>query len=122
MRHIVFAAALVLGLGAPVSAPAIDPPYQGAMQRLAEILGSLYFLQPLCGFHEENWRAHMADLIALDEPDDDRRQRLAGSFNTGYQSYARLYRSCTPSAQLAMTRLLEEAEDVARDIHSRYAE
>lgn len=113
---------LVLAMGAPAPALAVDPPYQGPMQRLAEILGSLYFLQPLCGFHEEDWRIHMADLIALDEPDEDRRQRLSGSFNAGYQSYARLYRSCTPSAQLAMTRLLDEAEDVARDIHSRYAE
>lgn len=101
---------------------AIDPPYQGEMERLSEVLGSLYFLQPLCDFGEEDWRAQAADLIALDNPDDDRRQRLIGAFNTGYEAYARSYRSCTPSALSAMERLLIEAEDSAREIHTRFAE
>ena len=103
-------------------AQAIDPPYQQDMERLAEILGSLYFLQPLCQPGVEDWRAQMAELIALDEPDEDRRQRLAGAFNEGYAAYARLYRVCTVSASEALTRLLVEAERTARDIHSRYAE
>jgi uncharacterized protein (TIGR02301 family) len=114
------AAALLSLLPAP--AVAIDPPYQEQMERLSEILGSLYFLQPLCQPGVEDWRAQMAELIALDEPDEDRRQRLAGAFNEGYAAYARLYRVCTVSANEALTRLLVEAEDVARDLHSRYAE
>ena len=101
---------------------AIDPPYQGEMERLSEIMGSLYFLQPLCQPGVVDWRGQMAELIALDEPDEDRRQRLAGAFNAGYTAYARLYRVCTVSANEALTRLLVEAEDVARDLHSRYAE
>jgi uncharacterized protein (TIGR02301 family) len=64
----------------------------------------------------------MAALIALDQPDDDRRQRLAGAFNGGYTAYARLYRSCTDSALEALTRLLVEAEQTARDIHTRFAQ
>lgn len=116
-------AALLLSLPlVPAPALAIDPPYQEEMERLSEILGSLYFLQPLCQPGIEDWRAQMADLIALDEPDEDRRQRLAGAFNEGYTAYARLYRVCTVSANEALTRLLIEAEDVARDLHSRYAE
>ncbi len=93
------------------------------MERLSEILGSLYFLEPLCkpGM-QTDWRAEMGDLIALDQPDDDRRQRLTGAFNAGYEAYARFYRACTQSAEEAMTRLLVEAERTARDIHSRYAE
>jgi uncharacterized protein (TIGR02301 family) len=92
------------------------------MERLAEILGSLYFLQPLCDKGTQDWRAEMADLIALDEPDDDRRQRLTGAFNGGYEAYARLHRACTGAARAALTRLLIEAETVARDIHARFAE
>jgi uncharacterized protein (TIGR02301 family) len=104
-------------------ARAVDPPYQGEMERLAEILGSLYFLQPLCRpGGPDDWRAEMAELIALDQPDEDRRQRLAGAFNGGYGSYARLYRSCTDSASEALVRLLMDAEKTARDIHARYAE
>ena len=93
------------------------------MERLSEILGSLYFLNPLCKPEaKSDWRGQMADLISLDEPDDDRRQRLTGAFNSGYEAYSRLYRVCTISAEQALSRLLVEAEKTARDIHSRYAE
>ncbi len=64
----------------------------------------------------------MSELIALDSPDDDRRQRLAGAFNDGYQAYARLYRECTESAHAALTKLLVNAEQTARDIHAHFAE
>lgn len=113
-----------IALAALLSQPAlaIDPPYQGEMERLSEIMGSLYFLQPLCQPGVEDWRAQMGQLIALDQPDEDRRQRLAGAFNGGYAAYQRLYRACTVSASEALTRLLVEAEQVARDIHQRYAE
>lgn len=107
---------------APVPAFAVDPPYQAQMERLAEILGSLYFLAPMCQPGGDDWRNEMADLVALDQPDADRQQRLYGAFNGGYTAYSRLYRSCTPSAKEAMTRLLTEAESTARDIHARYAE
>ena len=85
---------------------AIDPPYQSEMERLAEILGSLYFLQPLCQPGPVDWRLEMEQLIALDQPDEDRRQRLAGAFNGGFTAYSRLYRVCTTSADEALTRLL----------------
>ena len=93
---------MALALLAPSPALSIDPPYQEEMQRLTEIMGSLYFLQPLCNVDEEDWRAQAADLISLDDPDDDRRARLIGAFNSGYAAYARTYRSCTSSAQQAM--------------------
>lgn len=113
--------ALLLALGTAPSL-AIDPPYQRQMERLAEILGSLYFLQPLCEPIAEDWRAQMSELIALDEPDEDRRQRLAGAFNVGYTAYSRFHHACTPAAREALTRLLTEAERNARDIHTRFAE
>jgi uncharacterized protein (TIGR02301 family) len=109
-------------LALPAPALAIDPPYEPQMERLAEILGSLYFLNPLCSDKATDWRAQMADLVTLDQPDEDRQQRLYGAFNGGYQAFSRLYRSCTPSAEEALTRLLIEAETTARDIHTRYAE
>lgn len=121
LRTTAATALLALSLAA-TPAGAIDPPYQPEMERLSEIMGSLYFLQPLCQPGIEDWRQQMQDLIALDEPDEDRRQRLAGAFNDGYSAYARLYRTCTISASEALTRLLVEAEKTARDIHARYAE
>jgi uncharacterized protein (TIGR02301 family) len=106
----------------PKPAFAVDPPYEQQMERLAEILGSLYFLSPLCSKATDDWRAELADLVTLDQPDEDRQQRLYGAFNAGYAAYSRLYRTCTLSAGEALTRLLIEAETNARDIHSRFAE
>lgn len=116
---------LILALliaAAPLPAVAVDPPYQPQMERLAEVLGSLYFLHPLCVRGVPDWRSELADLVRLDQPDEDRQQRLYGAFNGGYSAYSRLYRSCTPSAEAALRLLLMEAESTARDIHSRYAE
>lgn len=120
VRHLFVVMALSMAFVQP--SLAIDPPYQGQMERLAEIMGSLYFLQPLCKAGNEDWRAQMDGLISADEPDEDRRQRLAGAFNEGYTAYARLHRLCTSSAREALTRLLVEAEKIAREMHSRYAE
>ena len=115
-----FAAVLWLGLAGP--APAVDPPYQAQLERLATLMGSLYFLQPQCGFTAVDWRAEAADLIAHELPDEDRRARLEGAFNEGHDGFARLYGRCTASARLAMQRFLIEGERIARDIHSRFAE
>lgn len=123
MRPSPITAALVALLLAAGPARAIDPPYQAEMERLSEILGSLYFLGPLCRpENKTDWRLEASDLIGLDEPDEDRRQRLAGAFNAGYEAYSRFYRVCTISAEEAFTRLLVEAEKTAREVHSRYAE
>jgi uncharacterized protein (TIGR02301 family) len=119
LRPVIIALLLILGAAPSL---AIDPPYQGQMERLAEIMGSLYFLQPLCDSGPQDWRAEMAELIALDEPEEDRRQRLAGAFNVGYTAYSRFHRACTPAAREALSRLLGEAERTARDIHTRFAE
>jgi uncharacterized protein (TIGR02301 family) len=122
MRFLRLIAALaVLG---PLTAPAlaVDPPYEAEMERLSEVLGSLYFLAPLCTAGTDDWRQEMSELIRLDQPDEDRQQRLYGAFNAGFGAYSRLYRSCTESAHEALTRLLIEAEQSAREIHSRFAE
>ncbi|MEX0627750.1 MAG: TIGR02301 family protein [Cucumibacter sp.] len=116
------AAGLLAMLLAAGPARAVDPPYQGQLERLASLMGSLYFLQPLCGFPDINWRRQAAELIDFELPDDDRRARLEGAFNEGYEGFARLYRSCTASARLSMERFLSEGDQIAREIHSRYAE
>ena len=122
MRFRLAALLLITCIALPRPALAIDPPYEPQMERLAEILGSLYFLNPLCKTGATDWRAQMSDLVTLDQPDEDRQQRLYGAFNGGFSAYSRLYRTCTPSAEEALARLLIEAEATARDIHTRYAE
>ncbi len=104
------------------SAKSIDPPYQAQMERLTNILGSLYYLQPLCGYNEIDWRKQVATLIMLEKPTKDRKQRLAGAFNEGFQTFARIYNICTPSAKEAMERFLQEGASLAKYIHTQFAE
>lgn len=121
-RRLLLPIALIGPMLCPAPAGAIDPLYQDEMSRLVQIMGSLYFLELLCGAPTADWRAEAAALIASDAPDPDREQRLNGAFNAGYTDYARLYRLCTPAAGEARLRLVDEAEKAAADIHSRFAE
>ncbi len=104
------------------NAKSIDPPYQAQMERLTNILGSLYYLQPLCGYDEIDWREQADILITLEKPTRDRKQRLAGAFNEGFQAFARIYNICTPSAKEAMERFLREGAYLAKYIHTQFAE
>src|SRR5271169_4992467 len=102
----------------PVETP---PPYEGDFSRLAEILGALHYLGPLCGEKEkERWRGEMQGLLESEQPSANRRDRLVGSFNRGYQSYAQTYRNCTPAADLVIRRYLDEGAKLSRDIATRY--
>ncbi|MCS0494926.1 TIGR02301 family protein [Ancylobacter mangrovi] len=118
---------LVLGLtlaGAPARAQTTEgapPPYEGDLLRLSEILGALHYIRPLCGAVEPTrWRDEMAGILNSEHPSDGRRSQLIAAFNRGYESYKQVYRSCTPSAELASQRYLEAGAKLSRDIAARY--
>lgn len=123
---------LLSGLGAPVpsaSAQAARPatdgaasPYDDELMKLSELLGALHYLRPLCGAAGETqvWRQEMQALIEAENPSEERRGKFVASFNRGYASYAQVYRSCTPSARLAVDRQLAESERLAHDIVVRF--
>jgi uncharacterized protein (TIGR02301 family) len=117
--------ALALTLGAdlaPCAAQSARAPYEADMQRLAEILGALHYLRAICGANEgQTWRNEMQALIDADTPGGDRRERLIGSFNRGYRGFQQTYRTCTPAANIAIRRYLDEGAKIARDITARYA-
>jgi len=54
-------------------------------------------------------------------PSGERRQKMVASFNRGYRGFQQTYRSCTPSADIAIRRYLDEGARIARDITARYA-
>jgi uncharacterized protein (TIGR02301 family) len=118
-------AAVAIALGAGLSSGAAQSaraPYEADMQRLAEILGALHYLRALCGANEgQTWRNEMQALVDAEAPGGDRRDRLIGSFNRGYRGFQQTYRTCTPAANLAIRRYLEEGAKIARDITARYA-
>ena len=131
MRKSIGAALVLLSLLGPVlaqepAAPAAEPPppiYDDELLRLAEILGSLAFLRPLCGENDgDAWRSAMTSLLQAEAPLPERRSRLIGRFNHGYETFNAVYRSCTPSARRAIGRYLAEGERISADMRSRYSQ
>ena len=91
--------------------------------RLSEILGSLSFLRKLCGADDsDTWLNEMNALLAAEHPGQARRSRLVGRFNHGFETFNAVYRSCTPSAELAISRYLAEGRNLSREVRSRYSQ
>ena len=109
-------------LGAPARAIEGGPsPFDADLMRLAEILGALHYLRPLCGANEGNkWRDQMSALIDAEAQSGDRRNRMVANFNNGYRNFQRTYRTCTPAANLAVRRYLDEGAKISREITARY--
>ncbi len=109
-------------LAAPAHAAEGGPaPFDGDLQRLAEILGGLQHLRAVCGAREgQVWRNEMQRLLDAEAPSGERREKMIASFNRGYRSFQQSYRNCTPAAELAIRRYLDEGARIARDITARY--
>jgi len=63
----------------------------------------------------------MQALLDSEAPDGDRRRKIAASFNRGYRGFQQTYRTCTPAADIAIRRYLDEGAKIAREITARYA-
>jgi uncharacterized protein (TIGR02301 family) len=101
-------------------ASAAEAPFERALMRLSEVLGSLHFLRNLCGEEGSRWRDQMETLLEAEKPDTERRARLIASFNRGYRSFEGTYSSCTSSATEAISRYIREGETLTRDIAAKY--
>jgi uncharacterized protein (TIGR02301 family) len=125
LRRVLIAASIALmAASGPVRAqgPGGAAPFDGSLQRLAEILGALHYLRGICGANEgQKWRVEMQSIIDAEAPSGDRRNRMMASFNRGYRGFQQSYRTCTPSADLVIRRYLEEGSKIARELTARYA-
>ena len=124
LKALVLAITLLAALaGAPGrAAEGGAAPFDGDLQRLAEILGALHYLRDLCGAKEgQKWRNEMQALIEAETSAGERRAKIVASFNRGYRSFQQTYRTCTPTANLAIRRYLEEGAKISREITARYA-
>jgi len=107
---------------APTRAQDAPAPFDGDLQRLAEILGTLHYLRGICGSNEGNkWRNEMQALIDAETPSGDRRARMISGFNRGYNGFQQTYRTCTPAAMVAIRRYIDEGAKISRDLTARYA-
>jgi uncharacterized protein (TIGR02301 family) len=106
----------------PATAAEVTAPFDAGLARLSEILGSLHYLRGLCGANEGNkWRAEMQALLDAEAPSGQRRAQFIAHFNRGYRAYLQTYRTCTPAADLAIRRYLEEGSKIAREVTARYS-
>jgi uncharacterized protein (TIGR02301 family) len=97
-------------------------PFDADLQRLSEILGTLHYLRGICGANEgAKWRTEMQALINAETPSGERRARMIAGFNRGYNGFQQTYRSCTPAANIAIRRYIEEGARISRDLTARYA-
>jgi uncharacterized protein (TIGR02301 family) len=113
---------LLATAASPLRAELAAAPFDGNLQRLAEILGALHFLRGICGANEgAKWRNEMQALIDAEAPGGERRARMIASFNRGYRGFQQTYRTCTPAADLVIRRYLEEGSKIARETTARYS-
>jgi len=65
----------------PCAGPGRCAPFDGDLQRLAEILGTLHYLRGICGTNEgPKWRNEMQALVDAETPSGDRRARMIAGF------------------------------------------
>ena len=113
---------LISADAAPARAQDAAAPFDGELQRLAEILGTLHYLRGICGANEGlKWRNEMQALVDAETPSGDRRARMIAAFNRGYNGFQQTYRSCTPAATVAIRRYIDEGAKISRDLTARYA-
>jgi uncharacterized protein (TIGR02301 family) len=121
-QGLIAAACLILCLSTGAArAQVAAAPFDNDLQRLSEILGALHYLRAICGSNEgPKWRNEMQALIEAEAPSGERREKMVASFNRGYRGFQQTYRSCTPAADFAIRRYLEEGSKIAREITARY--
>ena len=123
MTRLLAAGAIILSFALPAHAAEEVAPFDGELQRLAEILGALHYLRAVCGANEgQKWRNEMQALVDAEAPaGSERRRKIVAGFNRGYRGFEQTYRTCTPAADLAIRRYLDEGAKIAREITARYA-
>lgn len=114
-------AALMCGgtllLGSIGAAAADAKPYDDKLLRLSEILGAVHYLRELCGANDgQQWRERMKELMDAEGSSALRRAQFTRSFNQGYLSFSRTYKTCTPSAQTTANRYLAEGTQISETL------
>src|SRR3954453_16015261 len=101
--------ALLLLAATPLQAQTPSSPLEDSLARLSEMLGALHYLRGICSGAEGNrWRNEMQALVDAEGAAPERKARMTASFNRGYTGYQQTYRTCTPAAELAVKRYLDE--------------
>src|SRR3974377_1261778 len=114
--------ACVLGPARAENTADAPAPFDGDLQRLAEILGTLHYLRGICGSNEGGkWRNEMQALIDAETPTGAPRARMIAGFNASINGHHTPPAPCPPPPIVAIRRYIEEGSKISRDLTARYA-
>lgn len=120
------AAALLAVLALPplpafAAEPAPAPAYQADLMRFSELVGTIAYLDDLCGGADAGrWRGEMARLLDAQKLDTAARRPYVAAFNRGARSVAPAHQACTPDTRAVLDRFLAEGAARAADIGKRF--
>jgi uncharacterized protein (TIGR02301 family) len=122
-RTLLRAAALALALIAAV--PAVEaqtaPVYRPDLVRLSELLGTISYLDGLCGNADAaRWRGELARLFDAQGLDEAARRPYVAAYNRGLRSVVVAHRTCGPEARAVLDRFIDEGAALAADIDRRF--
>lgn len=107
--------------GSPAPERDSSPPFEPKLARLAEILGALSYLEPLCsGSLSYDWQGKTAALVNAEAKSDLEKNTIIGAYNHGFAGYSLSYRTCTPNAQRIIARFVSEGTNLSQDIMDHY--
>ncbi|WP_019223340.1 TIGR02301 family protein [Bartonella rattaustraliani] len=93
-----------------------DKNCQTKLLRLAEVFGSLHFLQNLCNAPTNKWYDYMNELLEAEQPIEPKRAVFYEAFNRAYLSFAENYHHCTQYAIEANEIYIQESVTLIEDI------
>jgi uncharacterized protein (TIGR02301 family) len=108
-------------IGPQRTPPGAEPaPYDGDLQRLATILGSLHYLRNLCGEASNEWRGRMETMLIADKMEGERRARAVASFNDGYRAFSETYAVCNVQATAIIERFQDEGATLSSKLLTKF--
>jgi len=90
------------------------------MERMAEILGGLHYLDNLCHGKSEEWRHFMDRLILTENSSTPLHRRLIAAFNRSYRAFAENHHQCTLAARQAIKLYRQEGVTLSNELVSRF--
>jgi len=94
--------------------------YEEGMERMAEILGSLHYLDNLCRDGNDAWLQFMNRFIASESLTPSSRTRLIVAFNRAHSAFADHYQHCTKAATQAIKLYREQGTELVGELINRY--
>jgi len=90
------------------------------MERMAEILGALHYLDNLCNGNSEEWRHFMDRLLLTENSSTPLHRRLISSFNRSYRAFAENHHQCNLAAKEAIKLYRQEGVTLSNELVNRY--